>query len=152
MFAQFMQAGPITDHWLYIALGALATILAAIFASPLLVKIYEGRQRRVGLSRSEDRAIELNRDRELFKIREELRAEVQALRLTRDQILSEKMILTQQIFKLENRIKEQDVFAMEQDEEIKRLNAETEALKMELQGLQKEKQNWLWRHDTETVD
>ncbi len=136
---------PEPGHLAYIAIGILGTVLGAILASPLIVKIYESHKAKEKTKKTDGQAIELSKDQELYKIREELRQEVEALRQVLDVIASEKLNLTQQIFLLNIRIKEQEVHEMELDEEVLLKASENEALRRENGRLKDEARTRAWR-------
>ena len=130
--------------WIYILLGVVATILAAMFASPLIVKIYENRKKARDDSRTGDRAVELNKDQELYKIRGELRAEVAALQQTRELILAEKLELMQRIFILDATVGQQNTQVIELNTKLLVSASEIEMLKRQILQLEKEKQELTW--------
>lgn len=133
-----------SEHWLYISLGALVTALGAVLASPLILRIYENRRRKTEIAKTDDREIELSKDRELFKIREELRQEVEALRSVMNQIVQEKLTLTQDNFLLKVRIKEQEVREIELNEEVLLKSSEIETLKRKIAEYDKKEQEQLF--------
>jgi len=122
----------VEHHWPYLALGVISTILGTILASPLIVKIYESRKAKKETLHIIDRDVELNKDQELYKIREELRAEVETLRGIREQILAEKMELTHQNFLLDATIKQMRIYETELEEEVASRDRSIEKLEEEL--------------------
>ena len=138
--------------WVYVLLGVIGTLLAAILASPLIAKIYENRKKTQGDTRALDGAVELNKDQELYKIRAELRAEVAALQQTREQILTEKMELMQRNVILDATVGQQNTHIIELDTKLLVNASEIEMLKRQILQLEKEKQEltWLTRSKKET--
>jgi chromosome segregation ATPase len=152
LFWQGPGFSDIQHSWPYLLVGAFAAALLKFVVSPLATKIYEYWTKQKETLRIDSQALELSRDQELYRIREELRSEVVALRGAKEQIWLEKLDLSHQldlrddkIAEQEDQIKKMADYARDLEVEISSWQEKTEIAENRVRALERERGRQPWQ-------